>query len=113
MIAESPLSSLLNEQNSYKIAIQTANGEWINQVGYVDGLIPSWYRVALGIAVTLSLLISLLLLSVLVKGKLHKALLYKLLPKRVIKKLQRGLNVVEPHPAVTIFFSGMLGRIHS
>jgi hypothetical protein len=108
-IAESENAEYLGKLNSLEITVQTQNGEWVNRVGIVDGFTPSWYWPVLAMVVVLSFFLSFLFLCILVERKLHKKLLYKMLPQRVIQKLQRGLTVVESYPNVTIFFSDIIG----
>ncbi|KAJ1486720.1 nucleotide cyclase, partial [Baffinella frigidus] len=44
-----------------------------------------------------------------VNRKEHQLLLYRMMPKRAIAKLQRGEDVVEQYDEVTIFFSDIIG----
>ena len=45
----------------------------------------------------------------LVERQLHRNLLYKVMPRRAIMKLQRGQTVLEKFNLVTIFFSDIVG----
>jgi hypothetical protein len=79
-------------------------------VGYVEeGFEPSWYKAAVVIVVLLSMLLRFLTASMLVERQLHRDLLYKVMPRRAIKKLQQGQTVLEKFNLVTIFFSDIVG----
>lgn len=56
-----------------------------------------------------SLFITLLFALLLVERHQHKLLLYKIMPKTAIEKLNRGHTVVERYNIVTIFFSDIVG----
>lgn len=56
-----------------------------------------------------SLFIALLFALLLVERHQHKLLLYKIMPKTAIEKLNRGHTVVERYNIVTIFFSDIVG----
>uniref|UniRef100_A0A7S1FMU1 Phosphodiesterase n=1 Tax=Corethron hystrix TaxID=216773 RepID=A0A7S1FMU1_9STRA len=109
LLAESKNAHLLQKNNSIDVPIYTANGEWINRVGYVHGFRPRW-RKPLDLAiVVISLIFTLLLAMCLIERQSHKSLLYKVMPKKAIYKLHRGQTVVERFNLVTIFFSDIVG----
>ena len=54
-------------------------------------------------------IIGLLTSFVLVEKQLHRNLLYKVMPRKAIKKLHRGQTVLEKYNLVTIFFSDIVG----
>ncbi|EED89210.1 predicted protein [Thalassiosira pseudonana CCMP1335] len=109
LLAESSNSKLLDDSNSVVIETETMNGVWQNRVGTVNGWEPAWYLPAIiGVAVA-SFLFALLTASTLVKGELHRNLLYKVMPRRAIAKLHRGQTVLEKFNLVTIFFSDIIG----
>ena len=107
-IAESPNCNLLNDENSIVVSVQTSNGQWDNRVGSLKGWEPNWYPMAVAFVTICALLSSLLTAGVLVQRLLHKKLLYKVMPKGAIAKLQRGQTVVEKYDIVTIFFSDIV-----
>jgi hypothetical protein len=110
LLASSERSNLLNQENSIVVETESLHGTWANKVGYVDGgFEPSWYTAAVVVVVLLSLLLSFLTASMLIERQLHRDLLYKVMPRRAIKKLQRGQTVLEKFNLVTIFFSDIVG----
>lgn len=111
-IAESEGCSLLDDSNSIIVTTDTtANGLWDNRVGTIspNGWTPTWYPWAIFAVTIASLLIGLLTAVVLVEKQLHRNLLYKVMPKKAIKKLHRGQTVLEKFNLVTIFFSDIVG----
>lgn len=133
-LAKSGLSHLLNPENSISIETESElHGMWANKVGVVDGWEPSWYPMAVAVVVLLSFLFAFMTASMvgssihslipafifyvfsntwylqLVERQLHRDLLYRVMPSRAIKKLQRGQTVLEKFNLVTIFFSDIVG----
>jgi hypothetical protein len=110
LLASSERSNLLNEENSLVVETESLHGTWANRVGYIEeGFEPSWYKAAVVIVVLLLMLLGFLTASMLVERQLHRDLLYKVMPRRAIKKLQRGQTVLEKFNLVTIFFSDIVG----
>jgi len=108
-IATSKYGAFLTDENSVVRTVQTVNGEWTNRVGYIDGYEPDWYDAAVvGVAV-LAAIMAIMLGIILVERKLHKMLLFKIMPRKAIKKLHRGQTVIERYNMVTIFFSDIVG----
>lgn len=88
----------------------SVNGDnWILTAGYTCSTRPEWEFGAKVAVVAASIVISVLALLVLVKNQQHKDLLYKMMPKRAVKKLNRGQTVVEKYSMVTVFFSDIVG----
>lgn len=108
-IATSRHSNLLDNTNSVEVSVETANGVWYNRVGYVNGFEPSWYLPALVCSYVGSFVLSLICLVVLTQKTIQKKLLYKMMPKRAIRKLERGETVIERYRNVTFFFSDIVG----
>jgi len=89
---------------------KSVNGDdWTLTAGYLDDTRPTWETPAIVAVVLASALISALVLSTLLKNQQHKDLLYKMMPKGAIRKLNRGQTVVEKYSCVTIFFSDIVG----
>ena len=86
----------------------TPNGEWVMTVGYFCELEHTflWVRI---ITVLCTFIVSAMFALVLLERQLHKLLLYKIMPKDAIEKLNRGHTVVERYNIVTIFFSDIVG----
>ena len=86
----------------------TPNGEWVMTVGYFCELERTflWVRI---ITVLCTFIVSAMFALVLLERQLHKLLLYKIMPKDAIEKLNRGHTVVERYNIVTIFFSDIVG----
>ena len=88
----------------------TVNGDdWTLTAGYTCAVRPSWETAATIAVVLVSFVIAILVLATLVKNQQHKNLLYKMMPKRAISKLNKGQTVVEKYSCVTIFFSDIVG----
>ncbi len=87
----------------------TVNGDdWTLVAGYTCAVRPSWETTAIVAVVLVSFIIASLVLATLVKNQQHKNLLYKMMPKRAISKLNKGQTVVEKYSCVTIFFSDIV-----
>merc|ERR1711971_479457 len=110
-LASSPNSKeiVFTRSNSVSYPIQTLNSQWVMTVGYVDGFSPPWFTYAIVAVVTSSFLFSLMLLTILVEKHQHKSLLYKMMPKKAVRNLNKGKTVVEKFNMVTIFFSDIVG----
>jgi len=78
-------------------------------VGYETGFYPPWLTGGCSGIVVTSILLSLLVMIVLATSKLHKMLLYRMMPKEAIKKVERGEIFVERDSNATIFFSHLIG----
>ena len=121
-IAESEGCALLDDSNSIVVSTDTvSNGVWNNRVGTLasGGWCPSWYPWAVAAVTVASFIIGLLTSFILVEKQLHRNLLYKVMPKKAIKKLHRGQTVLEKYNLgknrrSASFYSGtyLLIRIH-
>eukprot|EP00804_Cyclotella_cryptica_P029732 CCRYP_015206-RA/>CCRYP_015206-RA protein AED:0.12 eAED:0.12 QI:301/0.92/0.93/1/0.85/0.8/15/353/1031 len=109
ILAKSANSSLLNDENSIVVETDSLQGIWSNRVGSVNGWQPSWYPAAVAVVVSISLLFAFLTASMLAERQLHRDLLYKIMPRRAIQKIQRGQTVLEKFNLVTVFFSDIVG----
>ena len=78
-------------------------------VGYEDGFDPEWFNMGIALVVVIAALFCVLFMLILVIKKQHQILLYKMMPKHIIAKLQRGQTVVERYNMATIFFSDIVG----
>ncbi|KAL7544496.1 hypothetical protein ACHAWF_007875, partial [Thalassiosira exigua] len=108
-LAESPRADELDEGNSIVVETESLHGTWVNRVGSLGGWSPPWYPAAVAGVVLTSLVLGLLVASTLVERQLHRDLLYKVMPRRAIAKIQRGQTVLEKYNLVTIFFSDIVG----
>jgi len=109
LLAESPNAHLLDDTNSIVVETNSMHGVWQNRVGSLSSWSPPWYPAAVAGVVLASLILGLLTASTLVERQLHRNLLYKVMPRRAIAKLQRGQTVLEKFNLVTIFFSDIVG----
>jgi class 3 adenylate cyclase len=78
-------------------------------VGYEDGFKATWLEGLTALVVLLSSFISVLFMTVLVANKERQTLLYKMMPPKVVKKLQKGKTVVQKYDISTVFFSDVVG----
>ena len=108
-IATSEKASTLNEENSVVVPLNATDNGWILTVGYENGVTPSYKIWGSILVVIAALIISALIFMLLVSTKEHQLLLYRMIPKTVIDRLQRGETVVDRHDLATVFFSEMLG----
>jgi class 3 adenylate cyclase len=107
-IAESSGSSVLASEN-VTLDLNAGNNGWVIAVGYDDGFSPNYKKWAYPLVICLALLFSILMMLVLVSKKQHEQILGRLLPKRAIKKMRKGEQVVERYKMVSIFFSDIVG----
>lgn len=108
-LAKSENADQLTDENSIVVKTNSLHGEWQNRVGSLTGWAPAWYPGAVAGIVLAALVLSFLTASTLVERQLHRNLLYKVMPRRAIMKLQRGQTVLEKFNVVTIFFSDIVG----
>lgn len=106
--ATTGISNVTIPQNVTK-KLNTTNNEWEMQVGYPDGFAVSWLGWSIAVSVIGSVAFAILVMYALVNRKEHQLLLYKMMPKKAIAKLQRGQSVIEKYDQVTIFFSDIVG----
>jgi len=108
-IGASENPDILNEDNSVFVELSTTNNMWKMTVGYKKGFEPEWFNIGLGLVLVLASLFCALFTMILIIKKKHQILLYKMMPKKIISKLQRGQTVVERYNMATIFFSDIVG----
>lgn len=87
----------------------TPNGDWLVQVGYVGGFHASWLGGAIAASILISLLLAWMLMIIFFEKHAHQDLLKEMLPRKALKKIQRGETVVEKYGMVTIFFCDIVG----
>lgn len=90
------------------IEVETQNGMWRMTVWNDCDLWLTFLLIRLATIIG-SLFIAVLFALLLVERHQHKILLYKIMPKTAIEKLNRGHTVVERYNIVTIFFSDIVG----
>lgn len=90
------------------IETQTPNGLWRMYIWNDRNLEPTFLLIRLATIIG-SLFVTVLFALLLVERHQHKLLLYKIMPKTAIEKLNRGHTVVERYNIVTIFFSDIVG----
>lgn len=99
---------VLNEVNSIVVTENTPNGQWTSRVySNFDLLVHA--TILRCVIVVLSLIMSTLFAAMLLERQLHKNLLYRIMPREAIDKLNRNQTVVERYNLVTIFFSDIIG----
>ena len=108
-IGHSNHSHVLTEENSISVEMNTTNNIWKMTVGYKNGFQSKWFPYAVVFTVITSLVLCTLLMIILVVKKQHQLLLYRMMPRHVISKLERGQTVVERYDLATIFFSDIVG----
>jgi len=109
VLAESENSHILSSQETISVPVETSNSVWNVKVGYIDGLRPPWLASAKVAVLILSVIISVMVLLIYAEKYKNQLLLYKMLPKKAIRKLNRGQTVVDRYNMVTIFFSDIIG----
>ncbi|KAG2483466.1 hypothetical protein HYH03_017649 [Edaphochlamys debaryana] len=90
--------------------IRKFNLDWVLEVAPEAGWTTSWRDPCIAAVVIGSVLVAALVFGLLVARETHKILLQAMLPRKVIKRLERGeQNVVEEFPEpVTILFSDIV-----
>lgn len=95
-------------ESSAAVTVMTPNGEWVMHVSkdcdYVQQFLFARIATVFG-----AFIISVMFALILLERQLHKLLLYKIMPKDAIQKLNKGQTVVERYKIVTIFFSDIVG----
>ncbi len=86
----------------------TPNGEWVMQVSQISHSTQVFVFARICTVVG-AFVVSIMFALVLLERQLHKILLYKIMPKDAIQKLNKGQTVVEHYKIVTIFFSDIVG----
>ena len=111
MLAKSENSHLLDDSNSIVIETESLHGIWQNRVGIAseNGWNPEWWWPAVASVIVAAVLLGFLTAATLVKGQLHRDLVEKMMPKKAIKKLQRGQTVIEKYNLVTVFYADLVG----
>ena len=107
-IAESSGSSVLANEN-ITLDLDAGDNGWVIAIGYDDGFSPNYKRWAYPLSICAAFFFSILMMLVLVSKRQHEAILARLLPKRAIKKIRKGEQVVERYKMVSIFFSDIVG----
>ena len=112
-VASTPsFKSTMSEESLFtqcSSGLDTTNDIWKMTVGYEDGFSTPWYKGMIALVVILSFLVAILLMTVLVVSKERQRLLYKMMPPKVVKQLQRGKTVVQKCDVATVFFSDVVG----
>merc|ERR1711862_69680 len=78
-------------------------------VAYMNDIRSPWLASARFAVFILSAILSIMVLLIYAEKYKNTLLLYKMLPKRAIKKLKKGQTVVDRFNLVTIFFSDIVG----
>jgi len=98
----------LNGVNRVMVTENTPNGQWTSHVYSNFDLLENVTTIRCAI-VFASLILSALFAAMLLERQLHKNLLYRIMPREAIDKLNRNKTVVERYNLVTIFFSDIIG----
>ena len=101
-IAQSNRSSHLDDTNSVTVPIKNTDNDWALTVGYTSGYEAPWNVWACVVVVLGALLASLAVMLTLVEKKRHELLLYRMMPKSIVHRLQRGDTIVEKYDLATI-----------
>jgi hypothetical protein len=88
--------------------VMTPNGEWTIRVYYNCDEKRRYLFVRIA-TIFGTFVISIMFCLILLERQLHSLLLYKIMPKDAIQKLNKGHTVVERYKVVTIFFSDIVG----
>ena len=91
------------------VSLNTTYDNWKMTVGYEKGFHPEWFNLAIAFVIVISFLFCILFMLILITKKQYQILLYNMMPKHIIAKLQRGKTVVERYDLATIFFSDIVG----
>ena len=88
--------------------VMTPNGEWTLRVYYNCDIRRPFIFIRIGTVIG-TFIVSIMFCLILLERQLHSLLLYKIMPKDAIQKLNKGHTVVERYKVVTIFFSDIVG----
>jgi len=109
VLAESENAQILSSRQTISVPVETSNSVWNVKVGYVHDISPPWLASAKFAVLIISAIMSIMVLVIYAEKYKNQLLLYKMLPKNAIKKLNRGQTVVDRYNVVTIFFSDIVG----
>ena len=108
-LAMSENALMIGADNYVNTTLQTVMNVWEMSVGYENGLEAPWKGAGIAISVILSFVSSIMLMLILIEKQNHLNLLREILPKKAMKKVQKGETCVERYRLVTIFFSDIVG----
>ena len=109
-IGSSSESDILNDGNSVSVELdETTNNRWKMTIGKQGGFRPSWFPYLCSLVVFLSLIMSIMLCVVLSVKKEFQVLLYDMMPRDVIRRLNNNKTVCDRYVAATVFFSDIVG----
>jgi class 3 adenylate cyclase len=109
------LTTLLASDNAQDAALyanatlSVTNNDWVMAVAYDSAWKAPFVAGAVVATILISLVISSMLMEVLVERQAHKNLIKEMLPKKAMRKIQRGEVVAESYNIATIFFSDIVG----
>ncbi|KAJ1491274.1 nucleotide cyclase [Baffinella frigidus] len=95
--------------DSLSVPVQAVENEWVLEFGYENGFTVAWFGWSIALSLFGSFFFTILVMYMLVNRKEHQLLLYRMMPKKAVLKLQKGESVVEKYEQVTIFFSDIIG----
>ncbi|EFJ42540.1 guanylyl and adenylyl cyclase family member, partial [Volvox carteri f. nagariensis] len=92
------------------LTFQKYNLQWVFEVAPAAGWVPAWRDPCLAAVIIGSVVVSSLVLWLLLTREKHNLLLRAMLPRKVIRQLQRGEQTVveEYHDPVTILFTDIV-----
>lgn len=109
VIANSSNHEILDDHNSMSVDLETSDDGWTLILGFNEGFKPPWLGWGTACIVVGSMLLSLLVMMVLATTKMHKMLLYRMMPREAIIAVEQGKTFVERDSEATILFSHLIG----
>lgn len=82
--------------------LKNTDNEWELTVGFSSGFDAPWKTSACIIVVIFSLLASFVVMTALVEKKKHELLLYRMMPKDIVRRVQQNGSVIEKYDLATI-----------
>ncbi len=109
-IGSSSKSYILNDKNSVSVDLdETTNNRWKMTIGKEGGFRPPWFPHLCSLVVFFSLIVSIMLCVILSVKKEFQVLLYDMMPRDVIRRLNNNKTVCDRYAAATVFFSDIVG----
>ena len=109
ILAKSEGAEYVDPDHFVNFSLPYTNSNWTMSVVFEDGLEPPWLGWAIAGSVIGSFALTVLLSLILLGKQANQNLLNEMLPKKALRKIQRGQTVVEKYNMVTICFCDIVG----
>lgn len=98
-----------SDSDTFDVDVEIPRLHWTLSVGWSRSFWPAWFQPAVACAILGAAILAGLITLILLSRKKHRLLLYRIMPRSVVKRLQQGRQVVHAFDPVSIFFSDLVG----